>query len=804
MGVAVVLAVDLTRSSALRAFDLANDRVFGRTTDMVVGVTPGMDEALYRTLRVDWGLTASAPVVTGPAWLPDDPASVSVLGIDIFADAAVRGFTPGLGDGWPAELFLSSTSGMVSADLVPQIDGDTLSLIAAGRVFELPIVHVLPDEERIPRRTVVVDIATAQELLDEVGQLSRIDLYIPAGEEAERVRAKLSSRLPPSVELQSAARQSESVRRLTRAFSVNLVALGLLSVLVGMFLIHNTVTFLVLLRREQFGRLRALGVTGAEVRRAVFLEVGVIAAIGIAIGLAMGYVLASAMLGAVARTVNDLYFAATITRLELTPGLLLKAALVGAVSSLVAAWLPARSAAQSPPRVTMQRYAVEDQRRRWQRAGLVAAPIFGALSAAVLVWPSGGLIAGLIGLFLIIVAAVCLSPTGLDLALRGVRFGTGSESSLGLAARLASGTLSRTSVAAAALMVAVATTLGIGLMIDSFRASVDQWLTRLLQADIYLSASGSGSTLESGVADQIRELDSVQDVTTVRRIRFSLGGDDVFLIAYDLNDRGYSGFEWLGSKAPTAPEFRAGRVVGVSEPLARRLEAKPGDVITVPTPVGPQRLLVGGIYRDYGNQRGAIAIAQGPFQRWFGDQRVTGIGIYLNGDADAGDFQSELSAALGGERRLDVASNRAIRETSLRIFDRTFLVTQVLRALTGLVAFAGVLGALMAVMIERAREFATLRALGFTQRQVRHSILIQSALVGGFAGLAALPLGVAVALALIHAVNVRAFGWTMSLRVDPAALGQALLIAVAAAVAAAIYPSVRAASSDFAADLRSS
>jgi putative ABC transport system permease protein len=152
--------------------------------------------------------------------------------------------------------------------------------------------------------------------------------------------------------------------------------------------------------------------------------------------------------------------------------------------------------------------------------------------------------------------------------------------------------------------------------------------------------------------------------------------------------------------------------------------------------------------------------------------------------------------------QLAVAANRDIKELSMRVFDRTFLVTQVLRALTGLVAFAGVFGALMAVMIERRREFATLRALGFTPAQVRRSMLWQSGMIGAVAGVLSLPLGILISLALIYAVNVRAFGWTMDLQVSGAALLIAFAIATVAALLAAIYPASRVAGTHVAPSLR--
>lgn len=759
-----------------------------------------IDDALYRHIRLQAGVRTSAPVIERGVGVSDQRIGARFLGIDPIADTSLRTFASNDDQEWPVVDLLTTAAVVVSADLADHVIDNVIPLRVDGRSVSLPVLRILPSGSDAPSRTLIADIATAQQALGLDGRLSRVDLRLADDDPAlDRVRALL----PTGVTVESAARRAQSVRRLTRAFETNLVALSLLCLIVGTFLVYNTTVFLVLLRREQFGTLRALGVTPNEVRRAVLLEVATLALVGTLLGLLLGTALAGGLLQLVAQTINDLYFSTAVSRLTLSPVLVAKAALVGLVVSLAAAWLPASEAAAAPPRRSMQRWESERvaaARRRWL---LPAAACFGLAAAGILFWPHGGLIAGLLGLFALIAAAVCAVPPVLAATLAGLQRALQLRARGGLSIRLAAGALSRTSVAAAALMVAIATTLGIGLMIDSFRGSVDQWLQRLLQADAYISAAGRGGALERRFAEQIATLPGVASVTTARRSTLRWRDTQVDLIAYDLNPRGYSGFEWLEG-APTFADFRSSGAAAISEPFANRFSAAVGDRLTVPTTTGGEvQLEVIGVYRDYGAQQGVIAIDRSNFDRWFEDDLVSGIGVYLDQNVSPSAFQASLEAATPPGLLLDVASNREIRAMSLRIFDRTFLVTEVLRALTALVAFLGILGALMAVTLEKRREYATLRALGMTPAGVRRSMIAQSGLVGAIAGVLAVPLGLLFALGLIHAVNVRAFGWSMNLSVDAVAIAMAVAAALLAAVLAALYPARRIAAAGLAKALRS-
>ncbi|HEY0093037.1 MAG TPA: ABC transporter permease, partial [Archangium sp.] len=236
-------------------------------------------------------------------------------------------------------------------------------------------------------------------------------------------------------------------------------------------------------------------------------------------------------------------------------------------------------------------------------------------------------------------------------------------------------------------------------------------------------------------------------------------------------------------------DWEAPDAVLVSEPFAFHRRISVGDSVELATDQGPRRFRVVGVYFDYGSDAGTLLMPRSTYLHHFDDARVSGVALYAAPGQDVDALVSQVRERAGDTQVLGISSNRALRETSLEVFDRTFTITHVLRLLAVGVAFIGVLSALMALQLERAREFAVLRATGLTPRQLWGLVSLQTGLLGVLAGLFALPLGVVLAYVLVHVINQRSFGWTLQLLVDPGVLLQALALALLAAGLAGLYPS---------------
>lgn len=804
LGVAVVVSIDLCIDSARRAFVLSNQAVLGASTHRLEGGPLGIDERVYARLRSDLPGLRAAPVVEGYA-AGEDGVALRILGIDVFAE---RPFRPRLERSASGQrqvlvrLLGEPGSALVSGDTAARLGvdvGDTFSVLVNGRRRALVLIALLDAADVLDRASlsdlVVTDIATAQELLERLGRLSHVDLIADAGEQ-RRVRAQL----PAGVRLARAASGSRFAERMTGAFNLNLVMLGLLALMVGMFLVYNTVTFSVVQRRELIGQLRATGVTRGEIFTLVLAEAALVALLAVAVGLALGVGLAEQLVGLVSRTINDLYFRVNVSTLTITPWVLAKAAVVGLAAALAAATVPALEATRVAPRAAMARSLLEGRlRRRLPLASLAGAA--GLLLAAVLVWlPGDSPAVGFAALFVLVFGCALLAPGATVMLLRMLRpISQWSGGWLGrLALRGVAANLSRTAVAVAALMVALSATVGVGVMVDSFRRSVSSWLDLTMRADMYVGLPGTTGerAIDPLVIARVAALPGVAEVSAGRGVTVAAElGDEprsVELVAIAMARASYAGFKLLaGDAARVWPAFDSGGAVLVSESFARRERLAPGDRVSLHTDHGVHAFPLAAVYRDYGSEHGTIVMSRASYDRHWNDPAVSTLGVYAAGGVDTGTLRGAVAEAIGGDQHLEVRDTRAIKKASMAVFDRTFTITSVLRALATIIAFVGILSALMALQLERAKEIAVLRAQGLTPAEVWQLVQTQTGVMGLIAGVLSLPVGVAMALLLILVINLRSFGWSMDVYVDPAILLQAVALAVAAALIAGVYPAYR-------------
>ena len=825
LGVAVVVAVDLANQSARRAFSLSMEGVAGRATHQIVGGPAGLPEAIYRRLRVDLGIRDSAPVVEGYVTAyPSIGAAqdstqgrvLTLLGVDPFAEAPFRvGLSAAsAGRGVLSALLTQPGSVILSEDTAQRLalrPGDGFSIKVGPAIERVTLVAVLhPGDERTRRAMdglLLADVATAQELLDSIGRLSRIDLIIPEGEAGERELGRIRSVLPAGAEVMAAAARSEALGQMTTAFNHNLTALSLLALIVGMFLIYNTMSFMVVQRREMIGVLRALGVTRREVFRQVLGEALLIGLLGTGIGLALGIGLAGGLLRLVTRTINDLYFVLTVSEVTVTPASLAKGLLLGLMGTLLAGLAPAHEAATAPPRVVISRSLIEARALRTAPRAAFAGAALLAAGAVLLLLPSRSLLLAYAALLGIILGFALLTPAATVALMHALRplllrpFGILGR----LAVRGVVAGLSRTGVAVAALAVAISATIGVAIMIESFRDTVAHWLAHTLRADLYVSLPVSSAddrqTLDSALVERLSQAPGVASYSTSRIIEIESASGITRLLVLQIGPPGYRAFRFKHGDAQAAwPAFQMGGAVLLSESYAYRHGLDVGDRVRLRTDRGEHAFPVVGVYYSYATDQGLVVMSRSTYQRFWDDRGVSSMGIYAAPGTDLDRLRDALLGLAGGE--IQIKSNRAILDLSLKIFDRTFAVTEVLRALSALVAFLGVLSALMALQLERTREIGVLRAMGLTPAQVWGLVSAQTGLMGLVAGLLAIPLGLVMALVLVLVINRRSFGWTLEMQISAGPMLQGLLLALAAALLAGLYPAIKMARASTAEALR--
>ncbi len=831
LGVAVVVAVDLANASASRAFDLSTEAISGKATHQITAGPNGLNETIYTRLRRSGIVQTAAPVITdyaASAQLGNRP--LQLLGIDPFSDPPFRSYLGGSSQAQLQNLANAANPSIIDltnfltrpgtiliseglAERYSLQPGDTITLTLAGQAKTVTIGGLLQPADSLSQRAldgmILADISTAQELTGRLGKLDRIDLILPsdpkqpctaAAQQPQGCEAAIQAWLPTDVRLQPVAARQGTIEQMTNAFRVNLTALSLLALVVGMFLIYNTMTFSVIQRRSLFGVLRCLGVTRREIFGLVLTEAFLIGSLGSLLGLGLGILMGQGAVGLVTQTINDLFFVITVRGIQIPAESLVKGALLGLAATLLTAAPPAWEAASVPPRAALSRSGLENKA---QRAIFIAA-ISGAAAilagGLMLFIPTRSLTLSFAATFAIIIGFALLVPLSTRWMMNVVTPGLGKVwGTMGrMAPRSVVKSLSRTSIAVMALMVAVSVTIGVSLMVGSFRNTVVTWLGETLQGDIYISAPNLSSTtpavpIDPDVVASLRNRPGIERAYALRSVNVDSPDGLVNIAATDNVQVAQERlFQSIDGSVETLWERMLDGAVLVSEPFANRLDlpAHNGKV-TLFTNAGEKTFPVAGIYYDYASTQGTVLMALPVYQKNWQDTTITAVALNLANETDLEQTIRQVQDDLASQQSLLVRSNRALRAEVLVIFDRTFAITGALQLLATIVAFIGVLSALLSLELERQHELGILRSIGLTVRQLWNLVFLETGLMGFAAGLLAMPTGYALALILIYIINRRSFGWTLQLQVTPEPFISALVLAVVAAILAGLYPARR-------------
>lgn len=821
LGCALWTGLRLSLASTESAFERAVETVAGPATHTVLAGPAGLDQQVVARLRAGNGLRGCAPSLGGVARVAagERRRVLRVFGSDPLAERGMRAWIAGAGE-LPLGAWLTVPgSFMATESTLGRLGvraGDALELRVGGRTVRAqclgPVGTGAGDSVRAGLEDVLLtDIATAQEWFGREGRVDRIDLrlegdWLPPGIDRDEALTLVQQVVGPGARIEPAGASAGMLSRLTAAFRANLQALSLLSLLVGGFLVHETMRLSVLARRREFGVLRALGAGPRALSLGVMGEGLAFGAIGGLLGAALGLGFGALMLQPLVAVMNDHYATFSLEHVEADPWVLGSGVLLGIATAALAALLPAREAAAVAPRDAL----IESPWRARQTAGarriLPLALVLLASAALLLATAGNSLARAYAGMFAGLVAAALATPALLDLMLRAIAVLAGR---LGPIARLVVGSarasLPRTGLPVAALALALATAAGLGAMIGSFRGSVAGWLHQALPADVYVGVPGGveervRATISPALVQAMRDAVPGATVSAYRRLRlpvqFATGRAELEVVAFDPSPRIAASFVFLEGDADRArAAMAAGEATWISEPLAFRRSLRVGDRIELWTDRGAVSLPVAAVFRDYGTDQGVAMVPAAFLQRHVEAMGVTSLAVEAPIGSTADEIAGRLRDALAaheGEQELAIVTQASLRESSLVVFDRTFAVTGALRVLCLLVAFCGIYGALAALQLERGSEVGLLRTLGATPRRIVVLVVGQTALLGALAGALALPLGLALAQVLVHVVNRGSFGWTLTESSLPhLPVAETLVLAVFAALLAGLHPAVR-------------
>ncbi len=769
LGVAVVISIDLAMESSLQAFEQADKAFSGVASHRIIASDGRIDEKLYSRLRVEQGIKNILPVVSGSVQLADD--SFKLIGIDPFVEQSMQAvWQQTKNDEASADvlsrLVAEPNTVLLSAQTAKRLQikiNDEITVTTGYGKQKLKVISFLNTNnavsEQVLAKTIVTDIATAQELLNSYNQLSSIEVLLD--DDQSVTRTNITDLLPANAVLVSATSQAQSMREMTQAFAINLKALGLLSLLVGMFLIYNTMTFLVIQRRRLIGNLRLIGVTRGQIFRLIIGEALLLAIVGTLIGVVLGVALGQGLLYLISDTINAIYFRVDTSTLIITSAQIIKGLVLGLGATFIAVLAPAWEATRLSPITVLARSQIESGVRRLIKVtGVFGLLVIGSAVAPTFL-PGRSIGLGLTSIFLLLFGFALLMPifTLVLMKLLDLLLGRFINVLGRLPLRMVSAEISRTGIAIAALMIAVSATIGMDLMIGSFRQTVADWVRASLRADFYVSLTNEHWTADKAKNDeqlkkQLAKLDGIQMLSTAFHTKIIVDEAITKVSVFELNEKSKLSFLF---KHPVADDiwqrFEQGQTLMITEPYAYHHNIKLGQKILLQTDEGKQPFTVLAIYADYSGDQGHLAMSRQNYRLYWPNLGYSGIGIYAKSGVDLDAMEKTLNKQLKPNQ--SVNSDREIYKASMAVFEQTFTITETLRWLSASIAFVGVFSALMALQFERTRQLGVLRAIGVTSRQLTLLIISETGLMGVVAGLFAIPVGYLVAYVLIFVVYQR-------------------------------------------------
>ncbi|MBI5276100.1 MAG: FtsX-like permease family protein [Burkholderiales bacterium] len=769
LGVALAWSVHLINASALGEFASAVRATGGQPDIELRAAQGGFDETLFEKVAAHPDVALAGPVLELQTAAFDRNGTrrpIRVMGIDALTVAAIA----------PAMLPVPGADSDRLAVLAP----DTVFLNAAAQRLFGPSIAMQaglqPRELRVAGTVAavggplaVMDIAAAQEVFRRLGELTRIDVRLKPGADAQRFVRSLA--LPASV---VAAEPGDAERRageLSRAYRVNLTVLALVALFTGAFLVFSVLALSVARRAQQFALLAVLGLTAAQRRAIVLAESALLGAVGSAAGIALGTALAGAGLQWLGGDLGGGYFPGIAPQLHWSTAASLGYFTLGVAAAIAGAWLPARMAERLPPAQTLKGLGPALHATRGDPWALL---LVAAGAGLALLPPVAGVpLAAYLSVGCLLVGGIAALPWAVALLYDRIAPAVAHHLLPLLAVERARRVRESAAVAVSGVVAALSLAVALTVMVASFRESVAQWLDRVLPADLYVRTAGSSAAAETAFlpaafVESVAALPGVRKVSAQRwrALLFDPARPTVTLIARPVEDP--TAMPLVEGPLPVP----AGQVaVYVSEAVVDLYGARPGHELPVLAQVlAPgTRFFVAGVWRDYVRQTGAVVIDARDYQRLTGDRRATDLHLWLAPNADAAQVQQAIRAAAArislGRDVIDLASASELRAASLRIFDRSFAVTYWLQAVAIAIGLFGVAASFSAQVLARRKEFGLLAHLGLTRAQVLGVVAGEGAawtLVGTLAGIA---LGLAVAVVLVHVVNPQSFHWTMDLLV---------------------------------------
>jgi putative ABC transport system permease protein len=750
LGVALLVGMYTANQSVLQAFNRTVEHIAGKTQLQVSAGDGGFAEEVLERVQNVPEISAAAPVIeqvvdTGIK----GQGKLLILGVDMTGDRSLRDYDLEGGDQDVMDdplVFLAQPDSLILTS-----EFATRNHVASGSKLAM---NTMEGDKQFTVRGIlrsggmtsafggnlaIMDIYAAEKVFGMGRRFDRIDIGLKDGVTLQQGQAALRKALGPGFDVDPPAARGQTFESLMGVYTMTMNVASVFALFIGMFIIYNSFAIAVTQRRAEIGILRALGATRGQIRTLFLGESAIAGLAGSAVGIGFGLLMAQ---GLTAST-NDFMegvmgVSANADHMLVQPWLLVTAATVGVLTSMVAAVLPARNAARVDPVKALQKgqYQVlsagENRRRR------VAALVSIAIAAACIIFGGSGPIF-YVGYVLAVLAMLLLTPAlSLYLSkllrwpLRWLRPVEGS-----LAADSLIQAPRRTSATVAALMLSLALVIALGGLARASYTEIKDWMDTTMNPDLFVTTSEVISTrtfhFPDSMADGLRQLPGIAEVEPVRIVRLDFRGSPVMLVATDSasiarRTRGRKVTAGDFDQMYRAAAEQKGAII--ADNLAQLQKLKLGQILEIPTPSGTLRLPIVGILKDYSNQLGTIFIDRTLYRRLWKDDALDVFRIYLAPGASPADVKSRILDRFAHERRLFVLTNKDVRTYVLKVTDQWFAMTYLQLFVAVLVAILGIVNTLTVSIADRRRELGVLRAVGALRNQIRHTIWMEALAIG--------------------------------------------------------------------------
>ena len=789
IGVSAWLAIRLANVEVFRAFEESVDAAVGKASIQVSGKHADLDEQILLSIRQHPAVVAANPVlrVRGTASTGSSQGKgLMVFGLDLleYSTESRSMFSGVEKTSEMLDVMLDHTSvfvgGALAADwnLAP---GDELDVQVNGQSYHLVVQGLVKSsnpENRQFDKHLIMDIAAAQALFAREGRLDSINLIIDQSYSIPQVIQDLQSLLPADLHIARTTARNQQVESMLKVFQFNLTVLSSVGLLVGLFLVYNTISFSVVQHRREIGILRAIGMSRLQVSKLFMTEAALVGLVGGLVGCGLGLLMARVLVSLVSQSVTDLYASVSTGSIQLPWPMYVEGGLVGLGVSVMGAIRPCLDASGTAPvrALNPEDYEVETGTKgaRWAWVAVVLFLLAGALS---LPGPVHGVpLFGYASVFCVLLGCTLLGP----LAIRGLSWISkwARPSQRGVMGILAAEHIARApgrnSVTLSALVIGLAIMVGVGGMIRSFRYTVELWIDQTIMADLIVAPVSWLDNSDSPEPDPelplafvklIHTIPGVKAVDPYRQTHIDRPAGSIILVARDMNLHAEESrylFE-NGNSTQILQQVIAENGVIVSEVLAGRLELRVGDQLELSTPKGKRTFPVLGKFYDYATDGGKVVMDHGTYRQYWNDDKTTVLAVYVAPQANLQDLRRRIEDTLGPQQAIVTISHAELKKDILAIFDRTFRVTYVLEVIALSIALLGIVNTLVTAILERQREIGTLRAIGASKGQIQGMVLWESGYLASLGALLGLGGGLALSVLLIKVINKQSFGWTIQL-----------------------------------------